>query len=87
MNIREHSGTKRRAVGFVIVGQELVFEFGHVHIGWTLSLAAFAFKAEVERLVQLLAREFFRRKFSIQNFAHEVGAAACGMLVFERHHV
>ena len=51
VNIREHSRAKRRAVRFVIVGQEFVLEFGHVHIGRALGLATLALEAEIERLV------------------------------------
>ena len=53
----------------------------------TLRFAAFALQAQIERLVEILAGEFVRRKLSRKNLAHEVGAAARGVLVFQRHHV
>jgi hypothetical protein len=35
----------------MVVGEELVLELGHVHVGRTLALAGFAFEAEIEDLV------------------------------------
>src|SRR5262249_4535236 len=64
VNIREHPRPERRAVGFVVVGQEFVFEFSHVHIGRALRLTSLAFKAEIESLVQITSRELVEGKFS-----------------------
>src|SRR5919109_1198642 len=87
MYLREHARAERRSVLFVVVREKFVFQFGHVHVGGTLGLAAFALEAEIERFVQLFAGEFLRRQLSRKNLAHEVRASARGMLVLERDHV
>ena len=50
-HVREDPRPQRRAVGLMVVGEELVLELGHVHVGRTLTLTGFAFEAEIEDLV------------------------------------
>ncbi len=67
--------------------QELVLQFRHVHIRGTFRLTALAFEAEIERFVKLFAGEVVSRKLSGKDLAHQVGAASCRVLVFQRDHV
>ena len=67
--------------------EEFVFQFGHVHVGRTLGLAAFAFEAQIERFIEFFAGEFLWRHLPGQDLTHEIRASSRGVLVLECHHV
>ena len=83
----EEPRPQRVPVGFVVAGQELVLEFGHVDVGRALRLAAFALDAQVQRLVEAAAGEFGGREDAGEHRPQEAGAAAGGVLLFARDHV
>ena len=76
-----------KAVGLVVVVQELVLQLGHVHVGRALRLAPLALEAQVHHLVEAPARELGLRDFPRQHRAQGVGAAAGRVLLVVGDHV
>src|SRR5262250_1616110 len=83
----KHAGTEWHSMFALIMSQEFILDLGHIHIGWTLAFAAFAFEAQIEHFIHPFGCELLQWKMPSQCRPQRIGAASRRVFFFTRDHV